>query len=665
MNRAYSMLEVKQVDDAKRVITGMATTPSVDRMGDIVDPMGATFADDLPLLHQHNSDEPVGRVKFGKPTKKGIPFTASFPLASEMEPGPLMDRVNTAWQEVKLGLVRAVSIGFRAIEWAFMDDGGIRFMEIEIMELSVVTIPANADATINSVKSIDGGVLAALGMTPTDKDRPIRPSVLGKKHATHNAKPVRLVQEKEMKKTIAEQITAFKTLRDQKSARMDEIMDEAAEKGETLDAAQKEEFDTLEGELKEVDEHIKRLEARQAKGAETAKDVNGNDVDPAKAALEARQPGPIIKVRNPQLAKGIGFARYVGAMAAAQGNRLEAAEFAKRWKDSTPEVEASLRMPVDVIRTAVAAGTTTDSTWAGPLVQYQNLATEFIEYLRPLTIIGRITGFRNVPFKVKVPRQTAAASVNWVGEAKVKPLTSLAFDSITLDITKIAGIIPLSEELVRFSTPSAELLVRDDLAAAITQFMDNEFIDPTNVATDVSPASVTYGAPAITATGTTAAALRADVKTMLASLLTSNLQITNGTWVMTQRQALAIALMQTSIGTPEFPGITMQGGTFLGFPVVTSENLPSTTGSPADGYPIIFILPGEILLADDGGVSIDLSREASLQMDTTPDSPFTSSTTLVSLWQHNMVAIKAERYINWKPRRSAVAAVINGANYAE
>jgi hypothetical protein len=51
----------------------------------------------------------------------------------------------------------------------------------------------------------------------------------------------------------------------------------------------------------------------------------------------------------------------------------------------------------------------------------------------------------------------------------------------------------MTEELVRLSSPSAEVLVRDDLAAAITQFIDSEFIDPTKASTDVSPASITYG----------------------------------------------------------------------------------------------------------------------------------------------------------------------------
>jgi HK97 family phage major capsid protein len=360
------------------------------------------------------------------------------------------------------------------------------------------------------------------------------------------------------------------------------------------------------------------------------------------------------------------FARYVGALANARGNRLEAAEFVKHRFADMPMLEQILRMPMDIIeRTAVSPGTTTDSTWAAPLVQYENMSSEFIDYLRPLTVMGRMDGFRRVPFKVKVPRQTGGASVNWVGEGKVKPLSSLAFDSLTLDFAKIAGIIPLTEELVRFSSPSAEELVRSDLAKAIAQFIDAEFLDPSNASTDVSPASVTYGVSAVTSTGTTAAAFRADVKTMFAAMLAANQQVTSGYWVMTQGQALSFSLMQNALDQREFPTVDMMGGTLLGFPVLTTENLASSTGSPADGYPIIFVMPGEILLADDGGVSIDMSREASLQMETTPDSPWTASTVTVNLWQHNMVAIKAERFINWKPRRATAAGIIAGAKYAE
>src|SRR5262249_8937881 len=108
-----------------------------------------------------------------------------------------------------------------------------------------------------------------------------------------------------------------------------------------------------------------------------------------------------------------------------------------------------------------------------------------------------------------------ASSVGWVGEGKVKKVSALAFDSITLDIAKIAGIVVLTDELVRHSNPSAEMLVRDDLAKSIVQFMDTQFIDPTKAADDVSPASITNGVSAVTATGTTPQALRADIKSVM------------------------------------------------------------------------------------------------------------------------------------------------------
>lgn len=151
--RAYSVLNIKSVDDERRVISGIATTPETDRMGDIVDPMGAKFAPSISLLWQHQHDKPVGEANFGKPTAKGIPFTAT--IAKIAEAGPLKDLVDMAWQSVKAKLVKGVSIGFRPIKYDMMSEGGIRFTETEIYELSLVTIPANASATIQSIKSMD------------------------------------------------------------------------------------------------------------------------------------------------------------------------------------------------------------------------------------------------------------------------------------------------------------------------------------------------------------------------------------------------------------------------------------------------------------------------------------------------------------------------------
>lgn len=178
-NRAYSVFDVKSVDTETRKISGIATTPSVDRVGDIIDPQGVKFKNPLPLLWQHRHDQPIGHVKFGKPTEKGIPFDAE--IVSVAEDGKLKSRVDEAWQSIKYGLVKAVSIGFRPIEYSFMDDGGVRYLETEVYELSAVTIPANADAVISTVKSVDAALRKEAGVPEPEIPQAPDPAASGTK----------------------------------------------------------------------------------------------------------------------------------------------------------------------------------------------------------------------------------------------------------------------------------------------------------------------------------------------------------------------------------------------------------------------------------------------------------------------------------------------------
>lgn len=148
---AYSQLIVKAVDDDARIIEGTATTPTPDVFEDVVEPRGASFKLPIPLLWQHNSGEPVGKVTDAKVTADGISIKAQF--ARDSEPGLLQAELHKRFRQVKTGLVGGLSIGFRAKEWQWLDNGGIHFTEWEWIELSLVTFPANVEATITAIKS--------------------------------------------------------------------------------------------------------------------------------------------------------------------------------------------------------------------------------------------------------------------------------------------------------------------------------------------------------------------------------------------------------------------------------------------------------------------------------------------------------------------------------
>ncbi len=126
----------------------MASTPAPDRDGDIVEPKGATFSVPFPLLHQHDHERPIGTVTKATVTDAGIEIEADIPKDTGLS------YIETAYRQIKAGLLRGLSIGFRATK-SEPTRTGRKFLSYEIFELSAVTIPANAQAGITAVKQYD------------------------------------------------------------------------------------------------------------------------------------------------------------------------------------------------------------------------------------------------------------------------------------------------------------------------------------------------------------------------------------------------------------------------------------------------------------------------------------------------------------------------------
>ncbi|MEX1839104.1 phage major capsid protein [Enterobacter cloacae] len=636
LKRACTLMTVKSVNEDERIITGIASTPSPDRDGDILEPEGAIFRSDTPFLWQHDHSQPIGTCT-PKMVKEGLQITAKLVKPTADMPSQLIARLNEAWASIKAGLVRGLSIGFRPIEYSFLDEGGIRFLSWDLLEVSAVTIPANAECSIQTVKSFDRQFLAASGNT--------KPVVKTSKTAGATAPNTKKGNNS---MNIAEQIKSFEAKRAALAASLDEVMSKAAEEGRTLDAEEEESYDNTSAEIKSVDAHLKRLRDMESNLASTAKPVSkaaGGEI----TTVKANAPG-IIRVEQ-NLEKGIAFARFAKALAAANGSRSEALEIArKQYPD-----DAKLH---HVLKAAVGAGTTTDPQWAGALVEYQEYAQDFVEYLRPQTIVGRfgqgnIPSLRKVPFNIRIPAQTSGGSANWVGQGKAKPLTKFDFESITFSFAKVSAIAVLTDELIRFSNPAADALVRNALAEAVIARLDTDFINPSKAEVpNISPASVTNGIAAIPSTGNP----DDDAAAAFGVFVAANLQPNGAVWLMSSTTALALSMRKNALGQKEYPEMTLLGGTFQGLPVIVSQYV---------GNQLVLVNAPDIYLADDGGVAVDMSREASLEMESEPtgDSITPTGTELVSMFQTNSVAIRAERWINWKRRRTAAVAVISGVNY--
>lgn len=155
--KAYVPYEVKADEDSRRV-SFTITTGAVDRDNDTINVDGWDLKHYLKnpvVLFGHRSDmPPIAKALSVKKSAGALHATAEFLPAGVY---PLADQV---YEMVKLGFLRATSVGFRpkrdksgrpAMAWN-EERGGIDFEEQELLEFSIVPVPSNPEALMERAK---------------------------------------------------------------------------------------------------------------------------------------------------------------------------------------------------------------------------------------------------------------------------------------------------------------------------------------------------------------------------------------------------------------------------------------------------------------------------------------------------------------------------------
>jgi hypothetical protein len=328
---------------------------------------------------------------------------------------------------------------------------------------------------------------------------------------------------------------------------------------------------------------------------------------------------------------------------------IDAAQLVTKWNPGSRNVER-LR------KAAIGAGTTTDPAYAGPLVGLDVLVEAFGALLRPSEILGQLLPFaRRVPFNIKIPRQTAGSSVQWVGEGRVTPLAALAFASDDFLHFKLAVLVAVTKELAREGRPDTVALVTQDLIKATAQAVDEALLNPSFAGSPgISPASITHAAPSLVASGTDAVAFKADAAKLIGEMVAAGTSLTAGRWIMSPPQRAALSLLD--------PALIRDDGTLAGFPVLTTTCSAIATGTAPPVGNIVLVDASELNIGD-LGAQIDTSEEALLEMSAPPTDPPTAATVLVSMWQTGLVALRVLRFANWQRTRPGTCGVITGCSY--
>jgi HK97 family phage major capsid protein len=438
---------------------------------------------------------------------------------------------------------------------------------------------------------------------------------------------------------ISERINQHVEQRGKKAQALADLLEKSEKDGRAMTDDERAAFDETEKDIKAIDETMSRLRELEAIQLRTAQPVNQPRIEVVSAA------------------KGIRFARMCQAIAASRGNLPQALEISKmQWPDDKDIHNVIRAQSLGITRAAVAAGTTTDPAWAGALVSAQQMSSELIELVMKEAVIGQLTQMRRVPFNVRIPREvTAVGSAKWVGQGASKPVGKGAYDFITIPWAKAALIVVITEELARFSNPAAETLMRDSLVRAVTDFLNDQFVG-SGIApvANVSPGGITNGLPVgqtFASSGESLAAIQYDL-THAVSLLHDFNAPRAPTWIMHPQNLIYIAATMNAFGQPAFP--TAPNKSLMGYPVVTSSHL--------DTDEIILLDQADILFAGDDSVTVDVSREASVQMDDTPATP---ATPLLSFWQQNLIGLRGEMFAYWQRARDKSVVLITGVGYGQ
>ena len=258
------------------------------------------------------------------------------------------------------------------------------------------------------------------------------------------------------------------------------------------------------------------------------------------------------------------------------------------------------------------------------------LAQDYFAEVEKTSIVQRVA--RKIPMGptgVKIPHWTGDVTAGWVGEAEMKPITKGNLSKQTVVPHKIATIFTASAEVVRANPANYLNIMRSKVAEAIALAFDNAalhgvdspfgaYLDQSNKTQYLG--SNAYNALAVDGLGKLVSA----GKKWGATLLDNTVEpVLNGSLDANGRP-LFVESTYDSLTTP------FREGRIIGRPTILSDHVAkdSLVGYAGDFSQIVW---GQV-----GGLSYSVSDQATLNFGTE------GSPNLISLWQHNLVAVLVE-----------------------
>jgi HK97 family phage major capsid protein/HK97 family phage prohead protease len=614
---------------------------TIDRIGDIVEPAGwdlKSFKRNPIALFGHDAAFPIGT--WSEIEVKGSRLVGKLKLAARGTSA----RIDELISLVEQGILRAVSVGFKPLESEPLNKdrpyGGQRFKRQELLETSLVSVPANpaAVALAKSLNLSRETLDLAFGMQAETRRRDMSATGMQAVIPPKSERPMAMTP---LAQRITDSEAKLLSLRDQLTDHIEKAGNDPNETDLTI-------TDELNGKIAVAQRSLASLQ-------EAEKQLGAQAVQVVERTTERRP----LSVPATKLKPGEMVLHSLVASVVAHATKRNAIDVLLERYGSDGKIDDQTKVVFGAVtRAASAPADTTTSGWASQLVRTDH--ADFMNLLMPQSVypglsnrglrlnFGR-SGIISIPSRVATP--TIAGS--FIAEGAPIPVRQGAFTAVTLTPKKMAVISTFTRQIAEHSTPAIEGLIRNAMQEDTSVALDTILLDAT-AATTTRPGGLRAGVSATTATaGGGFAALVGDIKALVGALITSSSgNIRNPVWIMNPIQAISIALTQNAGG--DFPFATdIQNNNLQGYPVIVSSTV--TAGM------LILVDAADYVSVEGDAPRFDVSDQATLHMeDTTPlaigtaGSPATVAAPTRSLWQTDSIGLRMLMDVNWSMRRTGM-----------
>ncbi len=291
--------------------------------------------------------------------------------------------------------------------------------------------------------------------------------------------------------------------------------------------------------------------------------------------------------------KGVRAARWLRAMAACKGDTQAASKLAlEKYHD----VEVSKALAESLFE-------------GGGAIVPDEYVAEVVDLLTAQVVVRRL-GAQPLPMNsgsLTMPFLSSGTSAYYVGENKNITVSEPEFGQLQLSAKKLAALVPISNDLLRDSSPAVDTIVRNDLVRTIGLREDLAFIRDDG--TENKPKGMRHWAPTANVfnrAGSTLANVISDLGKMVRLLEEADVPMTNPGWIFTPRTKWFLLTLLDSNGNKVFWDEMMQGSLFT-FPFATTTQIPNNLTSPqADTSEVYFADFASLIIGENTQLLVDV-----------------------------------------------------------